>query len=70
MNRKKKVEIWVRDKYICKYCYKDCSDFPTVDHVKPRHAGGKSTSENMVTACKSCNFNKSIAETPLRVFHR
>jgi len=31
----------------------------TLDHVMPRHRGGRHTWENLVTACKSCNHRKA-----------
>jgi len=48
-----------RDHYTCQYC----GIMPprknlTVDHVLPRSRGGKSTWENVVTACEKCNGRK------------
>lgn len=48
-----------RDNYTCQYCgvappRKDL----TVDHVVPRSRGGKSTWDNVVTACQKCNGRK------------
>ena len=52
--------IFLRDDYICQYCYKT---FPTskltLDHVHPYSRGGLKTWTNIVTACKSCNHKKS-----------
>ena len=42
----------------------------TLDHVIPRSQKGKSTWENVVTACRSCNLKKGsrpAAETGLRL---
>ena len=48
--------IFLRDEYRCQYCAKH---FPegelTVDHVKPRSFGGRSSWENLATACSPCN---------------
>lgn len=48
--------IFKRDKSRCQYCNKD-KDL-TLDHVIPRSKGGKSTWNNLVTACKRCNAKK------------
>jgi 5-methylcytosine-specific restriction endonuclease McrA len=34
------------------------ADLPTVDHLIPRHHGGSSTPDNLVTACWPCNGSK------------
>lgn len=59
MARLSKFNIKLRDNFRCGYCGvvhspRSC----TVDHVKPRKEGGKSTWENLVTACKPCNNKK------------
>lgn len=33
-------------------------DTATIDHIKPKHKGGKSTRNNMGACCSSCNSNK------------
>lgn len=44
---------------ICCYCGKRFSpDKLTMDHVVPLSRGGKSTKNNLVTACKECNNRK------------
>lgn len=50
-------EILRRDHYTCQYCGKT-SDNLTIDHVYPRHLGGKMTWNNLVTACSVCNHRK------------
>jgi 5-methylcytosine-specific restriction endonuclease McrA len=30
----------------------------TIDHVLPRHRGGRHTWENLVSACRTCNHHK------------
>lgn len=51
--------VYLRDNYTCQYC---CKKFKyedlTFDHVIPRCDGGLTTFENIVTACKTCNFLK------------
>jgi 5-methylcytosine-specific restriction endonuclease McrA len=51
-------EIFVRDRYTCQYCGKQTRDL-TIDHVEPRHRGGRHTWENLVSACRSCNHRKA-----------
>ncbi len=57
--------VLARDHYTCQYCRvmpsrKDL----TMDHVLPRSRGGKTTWENVVTACDKCNGRKG-SRTPL-----
>lgn len=54
-----KGNVFLRDGYHCAYCNaflqkKDC----TLDHVLPSSHGGKTTFENCVTACGTCNASK------------
>jgi hypothetical protein len=52
--------VWERDAYHCQYCGKKItskSDLQT-DHVMPQSRGGKTSYDNMVTACSSCNSRK------------
>ncbi len=48
--------IFRRDSNICLYCGAK-SDL-TLDHVIPKSRGGRTTWENLVTACKKCNTKK------------
>lgn len=54
--------IYSRDRYTCVYCGKYSIKL-TIDHVIPRSRGGKSTYDNMVTACNNCNTKKG-SKTP------
>ncbi len=42
-------EIFMRDHYTCQYCGLKTRDL-TLDHVIPRHRGGKHTWDNLVSA--------------------
>lgn len=53
--------IHIRDKYVCQYC--GSGERLTLDHVMPVSRGGKSTWENVVTACYPCNAQKG-SRTP------
>ncbi|MBN1430129.1 MAG: HNH endonuclease [Anaerolineae bacterium] len=52
-----KREIFRRDKFVCQYCGEH-SPVLTIDHVIPRHRGGRHTWENLVAACPTCNRRK------------
>ncbi len=48
--------IFKRDNGCCQYCF--AAEDLTLDHVIPKSRGGKSTWDNLVTACKRCNSKK------------
>ena len=48
--------IFRRDGNRCQYCGK--TDDLTLDHVKPKSRGGKSSWDNLTTACRRCNAKK------------
>lgn len=50
-------EIFRRDNYTCQYCGRQLRNL-TVDHVVPRHLGGQTDWDNVVTACSRCNHLK------------
>lgn len=50
-------EIFRRDNYTCQYCERKTPEL-TIDHVLPRHMGGKHVWTNVVTACPACNHRK------------
>lgn len=55
-----RANIYARDRYTCQYCGKKkirLADL-TFDHVIPRKSGGKTTWENIVACCESCNLKK------------
>ncbi len=66
--------VFKRDSHECLYCgsKKDL----TLDHVLPKSRGGKSTWDNLATACKKCNSLKgdktpeeaemSLSQTPFK----
>ena len=51
-------EVFRRDNYTCQYCGKMDGGL-TVDHVIPRHYGGKTTWDNIVCSCIKCNSRKA-----------
>lgn len=51
--------IFRRDNYECVYCGHGKKRDLTIDHVIPRSKGGEDSWNNLVTACKRCNNEKS-----------
>jgi len=56
--------IFKRDRYTCQYCGKQyrgdvAMEALTIDHVTPKSRGGRSTWENCVLACMTCNARKA-----------
>ena len=51
-----RFNVFLRDKFQCQYCgsHHDL----TFDHVIPRSKGGRTTWENVSTACAPCNLHK------------
>jgi len=51
--------VLARDHYTCQYCGIRLGKASlTIDHVFPRSRGGKTTWENVTTACAPCNRRK------------
>lgn len=54
--------VYLRDDYTCQYCGRQlASPELNLDHVTPRAQGGSATWENLVTSCRTCNFDKGSA---------
>ena len=55
-----RFNVFLRDHFDCQYCG---DPFPvhelTFDHVLPRSRGGRTTWDNVVTACSTCNLKKA-----------
>lgn len=52
--------IYKRDRNTCQYCgARPGTAELTIDHIMPRSRGGRSTWENCVLACVSCNRRKA-----------
>lgn len=48
--------IFLRDRYRCAYCGEQFPEAElTLDHVKPRTFGGRSSWDNLTSACSPCN---------------
>lgn len=48
--------VFKRDSHTCQYCGKN--EHLTLDHVVPKAKGGRSTWDNLITACSRCNTFK------------
>jgi 5-methylcytosine-specific restriction endonuclease McrA len=60
----RRFRIFVRDQFRCQYCgAKLLARELTLDHITPRSKRGRSTPENLVTACVNCNTRKG-SRTP------
>ena len=54
-----RMNIFLRDRFRCQYCgERFASKDLTFDHVVPRKEGGKTSWENIASACESCNSQK------------
>jgi 5-methylcytosine-specific restriction endonuclease McrA len=51
-----RFNVFLRDGFECVYC--GATEDLTFDHVIPRSRGGRTTWENIVTACSPCNLKK------------
>ncbi len=55
-----RFNVFLRDSFECQYCGegRPTQDL-TFDHVIPRSRGGRTTWDNVITACGPCNLRKS-----------
>jgi 5-methylcytosine-specific restriction endonuclease McrA len=54
-----RFNVFARDQFRCQYCGEPKAMRElTYDHVVPRAHGGRTTWDNIVTACKPCNGKK------------
>ena len=52
-----RFNVFLRDRFSCQYC--GIGEDLTFDHLVPRSRGGRTTWDNVVTACAPCNLRKS-----------
>ena len=63
-----RFNVFLRDEFECQYCG-DKSNL-TFDHILPKSKGGKTTWDNVITACSDCNTskgNKTLKEMKLSI---
>lgn len=59
-----RFNVFLRDSFACQYCAQSRpAEELTFDHVVPRSRGGRTTWDNVVTACTICNLRKG-SKTP------
>lgn len=60
-----RFNVLVRDSFTCQYCGASKSETElNRDHVVPRQQGGRTTWENIVASCYTCNNKKKRNRTP------
>ena len=62
-----RFNLFLRDRFVCQYC--SSPDQLTFDHVVPRRLGGRTSWENVATACAPCNMRKG-GRTPRQAHMR
>ena len=54
-----RFNVFLRDRFACQYCTQSQpAEELTFDHVVPRSRGGRTTWDNVVAACTTCNLRK------------
>ena len=67
-SKRLRFEVFKRDNFTCQYCGAQPPGVVLVcDHIDPVALGGKTTIDNLVTACEPCNQGKS--DKPLGNIH-
>ena len=74
-NRRISVTLWLlvreRAQGCCEYCLSQESHATqgfSIEHIRPLHAGGDTTADNLALACQGCNnfkYNKTTAHDPV-----
>lgn len=63
ISKKMRFDVFKRDGFVCQYCGSHPpSVILHVDHIHPVSKGGKNHSDNLITACESCNLGKGAEE--------
>jgi 5-methylcytosine-specific restriction endonuclease McrA len=63
--------IFKRDGHRCVYC--NTTEDLTLDHVHPKSRGGRTSWDNLVTACRRCNAKKgdyTLEDAGLKISHK
>jgi hypothetical protein len=60
VSKKKRFEVFKRDKFTCQYCGNQPPNCVLeLEHIEPRSKGGSDEYSNLTTACFDCNRGKS-----------
>ena len=69
-----RFNVFLRDNFSCQYCYQKFSaNDLTFDHLIPKCLNGKTTWNNVVSACTSCNLKKGrklIHNTDMKLYKK
>jgi hypothetical protein len=68
VSKRTRYEVLRRDNHTCRYCGAAAPRTPiTIDHVTPVSLGGSDQPDNLVAACRDCNYGKasSSPDAPL-----
>lgn len=60
VTKRTRFEVLRRDDYTCRYCRSKANEI-TIDHVVPIALGGSDDPNNLVAACRDCNYGKASA---------
>lgn len=63
-----RAAVIARDGTVCRWCGADCSAAPTVDHLIPRKHGGSNHMDNLIVACRKCNYSRGSRLGPPPIF--
>lgn len=59
VSKKLRFEVFKRDEFTCQYCgAQPPGSVLECDHIEPLAKGGKTTADNLITACEACNRGK------------
>lgn len=62
-SKRMRFEVFKRDNFECQYCGRRPPKVPLeIDHIIPVSKNGKTTKDNLITACFDCNRGKSNIE--------
>ena len=72
LTRERRLALYIRDGLGCCYCGVGIEDgaLLTLDHLIPHSQGGTNVSDNLITACRTCNSaraNRTLDEFAERV---
>lgn len=60
VTKRTRYEVLKRDNHTCRYCGATAPEATlTVDHVTPIALGGNDNPDNLVAACRDCNYGKA-----------
>ncbi len=60
VSKRTRFEVLRRDNHVCRYCGAKAPDVTlTIDHIIPVALGGSDKPDNLVAACRDCNYGKA-----------